>query len=163
MGHVPRKISAICSLFLWHGGRIQCEVTGTRQHSCDIPQGELEIPCQYIFEGDVHKVKKSISVNEKAESTKEATSNGRITLIDLALNITALCGKIGRESFLGGLIFVEKGIPQKPRKIVQLENFFAYSIYQMQCCAATDVIISLAYSYGLTAIAFQTMNDLLYG
>ena len=39
----------------------------------------MEIPCQYIFKGDVHKVKKSISVNEKAvKSTKEATSNGRI-------------------------------------------------------------------------------------
>ena len=79
VGHMPRKISAICSLFLRHGGRIQCEVTGTRQYSRDIPQGGLEIPCQYIFEGDVHKVKKSIIVNEKAvKSTKEATSNGRI-------------------------------------------------------------------------------------
>ena len=40
-----RKISGICSLFLWCGGRIQYEVTDTRQYSCDIPQGELEIPC----------------------------------------------------------------------------------------------------------------------
>ena len=39
--HVPRKISAICSLFLRHGGRIQCEVTGTRQYSRDNPQGGL--------------------------------------------------------------------------------------------------------------------------
>ena len=51
VGHMPRKISAICSLFLWHGVRIQCEVTGTRQYSRDIPQGGLEIPYQYIFEG----------------------------------------------------------------------------------------------------------------
>ena len=78
VGHVPRKISAICSLFLRRGRRIQCEVTGTRQYSRDIPQGGLEIPCRYIFEGDIQKVKRSISVNEKAvKSAKEATSNGK--------------------------------------------------------------------------------------
>ena len=49
--------------------------TGTRQYSCDIPQKGLEIPCQYIFEGDMQKVKKSISVNEKAvKAVKEVTS-----------------------------------------------------------------------------------------
>ena len=64
VGHVPRKISAICSLFLRRGGRIQCEVTGTRQYSRDIPQGGLEIPCRYIFEKAV-------------KSAKEATSNGK--------------------------------------------------------------------------------------
>ena len=45
VGHVPKKISDICSLFLQRGGRIQCEITGTRQYSRDIPQGGLEIPC----------------------------------------------------------------------------------------------------------------------
>ena len=34
----------------------------------------------------------------------------------------------GRKSFLGGLIFVEKGIPRKSRKFVHLENFYAYGI-----------------------------------
>ena len=36
VGHVPRKISAICSLFIRRGGMIQCKVTGSRQYSSDI-------------------------------------------------------------------------------------------------------------------------------
>ena len=78
VSHVSRKNFCYILLFLWRGRRIQCEVTGTRQYSCDIPKGGLEIPCWYIFEGDIQKVKKSINVNEKAvKAVKEATSNGK--------------------------------------------------------------------------------------
>ena len=70
VGHVPRNISSICLLFLRRDGTIQCKVTGSRQYSHDLPQGGLEIPCQLIFEGDskyIHKVEKSMSMNEKAK------------------------------------------------------------------------------------------------
>ena len=33
VGHVPRKISAICSLFLRKNGTILCKVTGSRRYS----------------------------------------------------------------------------------------------------------------------------------
>ena len=33
VGHVPRAISAVCSLFLRRNGTILCEVTGTRRKS----------------------------------------------------------------------------------------------------------------------------------
>jgi len=75
-----KKKFAICSLFMWHGGAIQCKVTGSRQYSCDISQGGLEIPCQLIFTGDpkcIQKVKKAMSsagVKSKVtamKSTKE--------------------------------------------------------------------------------------------
>ena len=49
VGHMPRKISAVCSLFLWQSGKISCCVTGPRQHSSDLPQGGLEIPCTLKF------------------------------------------------------------------------------------------------------------------
>ena len=49
MGHVPRKISSICSLFLRESGSIICHVTGSRQYSSDLPQGGLEIPCVLTF------------------------------------------------------------------------------------------------------------------
>ena len=42
VGHVPQKISATCALFLQHQGSIQCEVTGDRRHSSDLPQGDLK-------------------------------------------------------------------------------------------------------------------------
>ena len=63
VGHVPRKISATCSLFLDLGGTIDCKITGPRRHSSDLPQGGLEVPCKLIFKGDakyVFKVAKLI-------------------------------------------------------------------------------------------------------
>ncbi len=50
VGHVPRKVSCICSLFLRHGGSISCTVTGDKRRSTDLPQGGLEISCIIKFE-----------------------------------------------------------------------------------------------------------------
>ena len=36
-------------MFLQRGGEILGEVTGTRQYSSDLPQGELELPCKLKF------------------------------------------------------------------------------------------------------------------
>ncbi len=44
VGHVPRRISSICSIFLRRGGNITCTVTGSRHYSGDLPQGGLEVP-----------------------------------------------------------------------------------------------------------------------
>ena len=49
VGHVPRRISSVCSLFLRHGGVIDCVVAGVKQYSADLPQGGLEV---LIFEGN---------------------------------------------------------------------------------------------------------------
>ena len=51
VGHLPKKISRVCSLFLRRGGTIYCIVTNTRRYSADFPQGGLEIPCTLHFEG----------------------------------------------------------------------------------------------------------------
>ena len=32
IGHLPRKVSRVCSLFLRRGGTISCEVTGTQSN-----------------------------------------------------------------------------------------------------------------------------------
>ena len=49
VGHVPKKISSVCSLFLRRSGTITCKVTGNRQHSADLDQGGLEVPCKLSF------------------------------------------------------------------------------------------------------------------
>ena len=49
VGHVPRKISYICYIFLLHSGSIICRVTGPRQYSQDLEQGGLDVPCEYRF------------------------------------------------------------------------------------------------------------------
>ena len=60
-GHVPRKVSVICSMFLQTGGTIYCTVIGNRQYLRDLVQGGLEVPCEVNFVGDnkhIEKVKK---------------------------------------------------------------------------------------------------------
>ena len=66
VGHVPRLIPMVCSIFIRRGGCIMCVVTGSRQYSADLPQGGLEIPCCYIFKAievsEMEKAKKMIEV-----------------------------------------------------------------------------------------------------
>ena len=38
LGHLPRKISCVCSLSLRQGGSIECRVTGKRRYSSDLPK-----------------------------------------------------------------------------------------------------------------------------
>ncbi len=57
IGHLPRKISRIASLFICWGGKIICIVTGRRRRSTDLIQGGLEVPCQLIF---ISKLKKEL-------------------------------------------------------------------------------------------------------
>ena len=58
VGHVPRKISCICSLFIRRGGTLSCTVNGQRRRSEDLPQGGLEIPCILTFSGPVELLEK---------------------------------------------------------------------------------------------------------
>ena len=62
VGHVPRRISRICSLFIRRGGVICCCVTDRRRHSSDLPQGGLEIPCLLSFEGEAKDIKKLVTL-----------------------------------------------------------------------------------------------------
>ena len=74
VGHVPRKISSTCSLFLRRGGTIDCRVTGQRRYSTDLSQGGLEIPCILTLSGaakDIEKVKKLLKFAVQTESDKE--------------------------------------------------------------------------------------------
>ena len=50
VGHLPRRISPLCSAFLRRGGTIKCIVDGHRRYSEDLPQGGLEVPCKLVFE-----------------------------------------------------------------------------------------------------------------
>ena len=58
VGHLPRKILKISSLFLRRGGSIYCIVTGRRRYSSDLIQGGLEIPCDLLFTGTEEEIKK---------------------------------------------------------------------------------------------------------
>ena len=57
-GHVPWRISAVCSLLIRRGGSILCTVWGSRRYSADLPQGGPEIP-----------VKLTLTATSKEEAT----------------------------------------------------------------------------------------------
>jgi len=78
VGHLLKKISSRCSLFLRRGGMLMCKITNpNKQYSRDLGQGGLEIPCLVIFQGEqelLDKVKKFLSfINEKRPTTATAT------------------------------------------------------------------------------------------
>ncbi len=58
VGHLPRKYSRVCSLFLNNGGSISCTVTGRKRFSSDLIQGGLEIPCFVNFRSSKKTIKK---------------------------------------------------------------------------------------------------------
>ena len=58
VGHVPRVISATCSVFIRRGGVASCEVTGGRQYSADLLQGGMEVPCKVTFTAPVKEIDK---------------------------------------------------------------------------------------------------------
>ena len=72
VGHLPRKISSACAMFLQKDGRIDCQVLGTRQYSAYLPQGGLEIPCLLKFLGDKKDVEKLKKIIEFADSARVA-------------------------------------------------------------------------------------------
>ena len=82
VGHIPRKISSVCSLFLRRNGVINVCTTDRRRFSQDLPQGGLEIPCVITFEGagkDVQKVRKLVTASLPTTCTstaKNCTNDG---------------------------------------------------------------------------------------
>ena len=58
VGHLPKKISRLCSMFIQTGGEIIATVTGHRRYSSDLVQGGLEIPCNLRFRGEEKEILK---------------------------------------------------------------------------------------------------------
>ena len=56
VGHLPKKISRRCSIFILRGGAIKATVTGRRHDSSDLAQGGLEIPCKLKFCGEPKEI-----------------------------------------------------------------------------------------------------------
>jgi len=87
VGHLPKKISSTCSLFILNGGSISCKVTDPhRRYSSDLVQGGLEIPCIIILQGTKELIDKArkllaisgeiiVSANEKPIVAKKRTDS----------------------------------------------------------------------------------------
>ena len=109
VGHVPRKISTVCSLFLRSGGSITCEITGSRKYSHDLPQGGLEIPCSLEFTGELVKIEKVKQLFKEAPVGKTEEVKDSNTLDDVDSTITSHPDSEG-------------GPPMKKQKIICLSE-----------------------------------------
>jgi len=73
VGHLPKKISSTCSLFMLDGGSISCKVTDPhRRYSSDLVQGGLEIPCIITLQGTkelIDKARKLLTISSKIDIT----------------------------------------------------------------------------------------------
>ena len=96
VGHLPRKISATCSLFLSRSSTIACEVTGSRRASADLPQGGLEVPCALKFVGEkkyVDKIKKLLTppssspVSTEPAKATHTSSEAQFSHSDVAIAV----------------------------------------------------------------------------
>ena len=134
VGHVPRKILSICSMFLRRGGTISCRVTGGRRYSEDLPQGGLEVPCTLTLRGshgDVDKVKvllkRALSSNNCAEEN-EPPKKPKRSLPDMiypsTMQITMAMPPLNRMQELY-LWFVDQ--PRKTRKL-DPSKIFCYTV-----------------------------------
>ena len=85
VGHLPKKISSLCSIFLRKGGIITCTVNAEKRYSRDLSQGGLEIPCLLTFEMNdqslISKIKKMLDQCQKQKEDSEVPAK-RIKLDD---------------------------------------------------------------------------------
>ena len=55
VGHLPKRISRVCSLFFLRGGSLSCQVTGKKRYSRDLVQRGLEVPYFILFSSGSQK------------------------------------------------------------------------------------------------------------
>ena len=83
VGHVPRNISPVCSIFLRRGGMIFCRVTSHRRYSAELPQGGMEIPCTLKFHSNdvqlLDKTRNSLNKASSAWNEPQASPSAFIT------------------------------------------------------------------------------------
>ena len=103
VGHLPKKISSTCSLFIFNGGSISCKVTDShRRYSSDLVQGGLEIPCIIRLQGTKELIDKAskllgISSESTASADKKPTKK-QTDIIDASVTAAPDAKRIKIES-----------------------------------------------------------------
>jgi len=114
VGHVPRKISATCYVFLGKtGATITGTVTGPRRYSHDLPQGGMEIPWVMKFAGDkimVNKVKSLL-----VDTRRPIPSSARVP-------VRVCSGTTPSSMSCGDISNVEPEQPKKANVTVEMDN-----------------------------------------
>ena len=62
------------TFFVKHGGKISCEITGSKRYSSDLEQGGLEIPAKIMFQNSneriIEEMKKKLAPLSKEYNKK---------------------------------------------------------------------------------------------
>ena len=66
VGHVPKFLSKLTFFFLKQEATLTVKVTGERRYSFDLPQGDMEIPVEFIY-----KSEKKEPIDQKKKKTLE--------------------------------------------------------------------------------------------
>ena len=75
VGHVLRKISAACYLFLTRKeNSLACKVTGERALSKGLPQGGLQVPCVLTFLGRSEEIRKIVKLLKSSVAVRDPPS-----------------------------------------------------------------------------------------
>ena len=121
VGHVPRKISAVCYVFLGKtGATITGTVTGSRRFSHDLPQGGMEIPCVMKFTGDKVMVNTAKSLLVDTRRPLTVSMPVRVCSGTGTSNVTSNCSKLGElEQPVGAELIVEANDETVPDKQVE--------------------------------------------
>ena len=73
VGHLPRKVSQRCSIFLQSGGNITAMVTGGRRYF-NLVQDGLEIPCTLKFCGNAQQILKLKKLRKQRKHLQQLLS-----------------------------------------------------------------------------------------
>ena len=118
VGHVPRKISAKCSIFIRHEGTIICVVNGAHRYSADLPQDGLEIPCVLKFTAKTQS--KATKTESLLVSALNITST-RVSKETQTVPLNKLCSDV--KDCVAVLAIVNDTIPKsEPRPTVDLTS-----------------------------------------
>ena len=115
VGHIPKRISALSSVFIRRSGVIKSVVNGPRRYSADLEQGELEIPCLLYF----------TTKNEKeAKKTRE-------------LMESSLIGKVGQLSTVSSMP-ISREVELKKGTALEQPSTAVVSEQTLNNCAEND-------------------------
>ena len=108
VGHFPREFSHL----LWHGGEIECEMTGRRQRS-PLVQGRFEIPCNVALHGKklVARVR-DVTAGEIKLSRTCPFGRLNLPLSSIRSSDHALFPQLRKQVVISGLIFVSVDVFQ---------------------------------------------------
>ena len=155
VGHVPRKISAICLLFLRVGTITATVTVSHRQYSNDLPQGGVEVPCVFKFCGEVKtidKVRRLLPANNEQDSDKPPPLKKVKLLSEAILKLSRV------RNYFWWIKYWRMTLKIANRQSLLLANILSCTVYIVVCMALQECMA--VYSYRYVHVIYVTWADI---